>query len=454
VEEKDVENWMYEQAEAMLGNTSNMGDMEKTLMQISRDVSRKVLEQLTQAAADEQSFICKKCNSELRVKDSRRKRSVKSSFGKIGYTRGYGYCNNCNEHSFPADTSLGIQEHAQTSPRIQEICALTALRIPAGQAETDIHRLTGIDLCSSLIHREARRQGERALALRDTDELLTQSPEGVAKLGERAHVPEKMAAFTLIIEIDAWNIRERDNWGKTKELQKCGEDTKRWHWVYTGTIFRLDQRGETASGRPVISERGFVATRRGIDGFRRQLYAEALERGIRQAEKVLILADGAIWIWNIASDRFKDAVQRVDLYHVREHLWDLAAQLYGKGTEEAKEWVSPYLQWLKKRKNGALDVIESLQDLDPAAFSTKQQNTLEREINYFKTHENRMDYKTGKAAGEPVGSGAIESTCAQYQRRFKLTGQFWSLAGDEAFLALATLHRNNRWHQLFPHDNR
>ena len=33
-----------------------------------------------------------------------------------------------------------------------------------------------------------------------------------------------------------------------------------------------------------------------------------------------------------------------------------------------------------------------------------------------------------------------------------ITGQFWSLEGDEAFLALETLHRNERWHLLFPHD--
>src|SRR5204863_3708993 len=28
--------------------------------------------------------------------------------------------------------------------------------------------------------------------------------------------------FTLVIEIDAWNIRERDNWGKTQALRKAG----------------------------------------------------------------------------------------------------------------------------------------------------------------------------------------------------------------------------------------
>ena len=62
-----------------------------------------------------------------------------------------------------------------------------------------------------------------------------------------------------------------------------------------------------------------------------------------------------------------------------------------------------------------------------------------------------MDYKQGNAKGEPVGSGVVESTGRQYQTRFKCTGQFWTLEGDESLLALSTLYRNERWHLLFPH---
>ena len=62
-----------------------------------------------------------------------------------------------------------------------------------------------------------------------------------------------------------------------------------------------------------------------------------------------------------------------------------------------------------------------------------------------------MDYKQAKAKGEPVGSGPVEATASQYQNRFKCTGQFWTLQGDEPLLALATLYRNERWHLLFPH---
>ena len=116
--------------------------------------------------------------------------------------------------------------------------------------------------------------------------------------------------FTLVIEIDAWDIRERDDWGKTKELREAGEKLDRWHWVYMATVFRLDHRGQTAGKRAVITQRGYAATRLGIEALSAQLYREALARGLGQAQLVLVIADGALWIWNLAKDRFPDARQR------------------------------------------------------------------------------------------------------------------------------------------------
>lgn len=451
--EEDVVVWLCDKATALLDGAATMGAMEKAIDRVSLECRRRALERLVKNAAEHQSLDCPCCEQPMTVEAHRRARTVTSCYGPIRFIRSYGFCADCGKRVYPADVRLGLQERAPASPRVQEICALTALRAPAGQVQEDVRRLTGLDLDASSLHREARRQGERALALRKADMKLTQTLSGIATLSDRAVTPS--APFTLVIEIDAWNIRERDNWGKTKKLYKVGEETGRWHWVYTGTVFRLDQRGTTASGRPVIAERGFVATREGMDSFQSQLYAETLQRGLLQAEQVLIIADGAVWIWSIAEDRFKGAAQRVDLYHVQEHLWALANELHGKGTQKAREWVTPFLNWLKRRTNGALDVIQGLEGLRATLghLTTDQRAALDREIGYFNGHKNRMDYKTGKTLGQPVGSGAIESTCSQYQRRFKLTGQFWSLAGDEAFLALATLHRNRRWSQLFPHDS-
>lgn len=447
----EVANWLYEEAAALLEDGVGMGSIEALLDRVSLECRRLALERLVQRACEQQPLTCPRCRQALKVEEHHRPRRVNSTFGLIRFERSYGFCSACNQYLYPADIALGLQERAPASPRVQEICALTALRAPAGQVQKDVRRMTGLDLDPASLHREARRQGDRALALRDADVALTQTQEGLLALNARACTPS--APFTLVIEIDAWNIRERDNWGLTEKLREVGQETGRWHWVYTATVFRLDQRGTTASGRPVIAERGYVATRSGIDGFRPQVYAEALQRGLLQAEHVLILADGAIWIWNIASDRFKGARQRVDLYHVKEHLWTLAKELFGD-TPKAKEWVTPFLGWLERRQDGALDVILGLEGLRATLdqFTASQQESLEREIGYFEEHKNRMDYKTGKSLGQPVGSGAVESTCSQFQRRFKLPGQFWSLEGDEAFLALATLHRNERWNQLFPHD--
>ncbi len=62
-----------------------------------------------------------------------------------------------------------------------------------------------------------------------------------------------------------------------------------------------------------------------------------------------------------------------------------------------------------------------------------------------------MDYRTARRAGEPIGSGPLEATFRQGQRRFKRPGQFWSPAADEALLGLETFWRNIRRPLLFPH---
>jgi hypothetical protein len=58
--------------------------------------------------------------------------------------------------------------------------------------------------------------------------------------------------------------------------------------------------------------------------FGKRLYLEAWKRGWDRAEKKVVLGDGAEWIWNLAQIYFPGAVQIVDLYHARQHLWELA----------------------------------------------------------------------------------------------------------------------------------
>ena len=163
---------------------------------------------------------------------------------------------------------------------------------------------------------------------------------------------------------------------------------------------------------------------------------------------MLIVADGAVWIWNLAGDRFPGARQRVDFYHVSEHLWTVARTLHPEDEGAARAWVEPLLAKLKADESCA--VITALEQLRPRLEGAAGEH-LTREIHYLKTNRERLDYGTAKARGEPLGRGAMESTCRQYQCRFKRPGQFWTPIGDEALLCLETFRRNGRWHLLFPH---
>lgn len=430
---------------------TNLGHLEIALLE---ELCRLGVPLLTQAAnlqAQATPFLCTRCQKPLQREARHQARNVESALGRLRLGRDYGWCPQCQDWCYPADARWGLHPNVAASPRVQEMAAEAVLKMPCAQAEKSLPRLGGCRLGSTTLHREAYRQGRRALALQQADRQRSTTPAGVVHLAKQAKAPTR--PFVLIIEMDAWNIRERTDWGRTQALRKQGKEPERWHWVYTATIFRLDQRGHTASQRPVIGERGYVATRAGLEAFEQLVYTEALRRGLTQAAEVLVIADGAIWIWNLVQNRFQRATQRVDLYHVKQHLWSVARELYDQDTTQARQWLRPLFRQLKTKSNGARQVLGTLQGLlrTKKTMTSAQREQLAKEIGYFTTHAHRMNYAQAKRQQQPVGSGAIESTCRQYQVRFKRVGQFWSLAGDEALLALETLRRNERWSLLFPH---
>jgi hypothetical protein len=440
----------------------NLGHIEEELARSAKEPLRLLAERAAQAKANTTPCQCVQCQSQLSDQKYLSRR-VDSRFGGLLLWRRYGWCSRCEQWQFPADHALGLGRQAPASPYLQEISALLVGKMPAEQAVLVAERL-GLDLSRCFLHREAHRQGLKAQAQRARMVAELDSWEDIQKLARHGEGPPSQP-FTLVIEIDAWNIRERDDWGQTKAIREQGKKPERWHWVYLATVFRLDHRGQTAGQRAVISERGFVATRAGLEALTAQLYREAIARGLGQAQQVLVIADGAVWIWNVVKDRFPKARQQLDLYHADEHLWAVANELYGRGTPEALAWVTPLLKQVRDDQTYA--VIASLNELKPRLLQA-QQEKLQTQIEYFENNAHRMKYKEiiearkacdeGTAtqqqiqlANQPLGSGAVESTCRQYQCRFKRTGQFWTTVGDEALLCLETFWRNNRWHELYPH---
>jgi hypothetical protein len=189
-------------------------------------------------------------------------------------------------------------------------------------------------------------------------------------------------------------------------------------------------------------------TRGGIDALRQQLWAEAMRQGLSQAEEVLIIADGAVWIWNLAADRFAGARQRLDPWHALQHLWTVAHALYPDDEAAAAAWIKPLKE--KLLESQAVEIIEELDSLLRKLRGSRRA-VVQAERNYLENNRERLNYKGAQERGEPLGSGAMESTCKQYQVRFHRSGQFWTREGDEALMCLETFWRNARWSLLFPH---
>ena len=449
---RELPTWA-KQLQTLMGHSvqasdHNLGHLEEMLLQETKTLQRKLLEEAAQKKAAATPPHCPCCGRPLSRLTSGHSRTFESRFGPITVQRTRGYCKRCRKWRFAADAGLGLEETAGYSPAVQEMAALGVSKLPVAEAEVVIQRLAGVKIPRATLDREAKRQGEQAQARQADMDRRCATPEGAGAVAREIQLELPLEPFTLVIMLDAWDLRERDDWGRTRALRKKGQEPARWHWAYGATVFRLSDQAETAGGRRVILSRGYVMTRQGVEVLRTQLYGEAVRRGLLQAARVLIIADGAVWIWNLAKDRFAQAHQRLDLWHAIQHLWVIAHELHGAGSAEAAAWVKPLVAQLEKGQ--AQRVITKLEEV-LRTLPGEEAAVVAREVKYFQSHRERMDYGLAKKAGEPVGSGAMESTCRQYQCRFKRTGQYWSKRGDEALLTLETFWRNGRWNQLFPH---
>lgn len=429
---------------SLRASDQSLGHIEEEIAHHTRELERAVAQEAAQKKADQTPPSCPVCGMKLTRLTHGHERTIQTRFGPIRLQRSRGWCRRCKAWCFPADQSLGIDTGGTASPAVQEMAALLGSKMPLTEASAVLKRLTGVELPRATLDRETQRQGERAEQMR---EKLDAAMKTAAGARAQSVVP-LTSPFTLVLEIDAWNIRERDDWGQSARQRARGLEPPRWHWVYGATCFRLDQR-VLKGQRALILSRGTVMTRAGLDALREQLWAEAMRHGLAQAARVLVIADGAVWIWNLVSDRFEKAVERLDLFHAKEHLWAVARALHPEDEDAVAKWVKPLLKDLEQdRGEQVLATLESL----VAGLRQTAREAVEKGCHYFGANLARMKYKEGKRRGEPLGSGAIESTCRQYQCRFKRPGQFWSREGDEALMCLETFWRNDRWPVLFPHS--
>jgi hypothetical protein len=263
-------------------------------------------------------------------------------------------------------------------------------------------------------------------------------------------IPPEEPEFSLVIMLDGWLARERGpDWGagpRKKEPQRI-----LWHEIKSAVIYRLERRGANDSGRGMLIEKFVVATppeTSPVD-FGTAVHAQAMQRGLGRAKHVYLVMDGALWLWELAADRFAQAIKTLDFHHARDHLWAVANSLHGEDTPEARAWAEPLLRCLRKGREN--QVVRQLEELlqNQSERTPESQELIEREVKFFVKHRDHLHYQAREKAGAPRGSGAVESLGKQLQHRLRGCGQIWGRPGFTRLLRVVVLVKNQDEHLLW-----
>jgi hypothetical protein len=208
--------------------------------------------------------------------------------------------------------------------------------------------------------------------------------------------------------------------------------------VFTQTGW--DEKGYPIRDPDSTTYTGAIET---ADEFGKRLYVEAWKRGWSRADNKVVMGDGAEWIWNLADQYFPGAVQIVDLYHARQHLWDLVRKLHPNDAVNQKAWIKIHLKRLldKGKIEKLVVAIRSNHSSNPELAEK-----IRTEADYFETNAERMRYPKFRRQHLFVGSGVIEAGCKTViGSRLKQSGMFWTVRGANAILALRCCRLNGRF---------
>jgi hypothetical protein len=365
--------------------------------------------------------VCTDCVKEMKNLGSRSKNIV-SLLGEGSFTRNYYGCV-CGKHSLPKDELLGIENTSYT-PGIRRVVSQLAACDSFEQSSKTLYEVCGIYVCS----KDTERIAEAVGAAIEAEKLL--QIEKAFSLCE-APPPAKPPIPVMYIEYDGTGIpvmkrevaghkgKQEDGTAKTREV-KLG-------CIFTQT--RRNEKNEPIRDKGSTTYFGSIET---SDLFGKRLYMEAVNRSVASAEKIVILGDGAKWIWNLADEHFPGAVQIIDLYHAKENLWSFIKDVFAD--TEMQERIKS--EWFDLLDEGNIQKLASEMHLS-IADNVEEKEKLEREINYFTENKERMKYKYFIECGLFVGSGVIEAGCKNViGKRLKQSGMHWSVRGANAIIAL------------------
>lgn len=366
------------------------------------------------------------CFTEYRAK------KVMTVVGSITVKRAYYYSNETHEGYCPKDRDLDV-EGSSFSPGVRRIMGRVGAYRPFVAGHDDIEEISGLKINAQEISRYSNQLGEEVVQF-DTKERSLDRKE--------ADMPKPTIPI-MYIGIDGTGVPVV----KEELVDRQGkEGPAKTREAKLGCVFTQTTTDE--KGHPVRDELSttYTGAIENAEEFSERIYGEAYRRGSSFASKVCVLGDGASWIWNIADDKFPQAIQIIDLYHAREHYWAIAKGAFGTDMGAMKAWAKKRKKELNK---GAVEkVIAAIQELKPATKEAKE--LYKKEAAYFERNKERMRYKNYRKQHLFVGSGVVEAGCRTViGQRLKQSGMHWTVKNANNIIALRSCILSNRWENFW-----
>ena len=373
---------------------------------------------------------------------SYRAKTIDTVLGPVDVRRAYYHCPGCGHGVVPRDAELGVGR-ASMSPGLAKMTARAAAAVPFAKAGHLLAGLAGIQLTTKRIERSAEAGGTAAAA------AITAQADAICSRQVIPLPPPAPLPDMLYLAVDGTGVPMTA--AGTEGRPGKGEDGKahtrevKLACLFTQTV--LDDEGHPVRD-PGSST--YLATFEPAARFAQLAGAEARRRGAEHIRQLVMLGDGAVWIWNIADELFPAATQIVNLYHAREHVHDLATLATRLLRTSHPDWLAERLAELDAGDIPAL--VGAGRDLK---FTGSLARDRDRQLAYFEVNAHRMRYACFRDLGMFVGSGAVEAGCkAVIGQRLKLSGMRWAIPGATAIATLRCQEASNRWEEIWqrPHN--
>jgi hypothetical protein len=362
-----------------------------------------------------------------------RSKPVLTVMGKVEVSRPYYLCPHCHTGQFPADIELDI-ENTEFSPGVRRMQAVVGQEVPFDHGRQQMKLLADLEVTTKAVERTAEAIGEN-IAAREQEEI-----QRAVQLDLPMVVGEPVPILYVQMDGTGVPVVKKETLGRPGKTEGQPAHTRetKLGCVFTQTAW--DKQGYPIRDPNSTTYTGAIET---AEEFGKRMYLEAWKRGWSRAQKKVVMGDGAEWIWNLADQHFPGAVQIVDLYHARQHLWELARRLHPNDEMNQKVWIKLHQRRLldKGKIEKLVCSLRSIHSANPEAVKN-----IRTESDYFERNAERMRYPKFRRQHLFVGSGVIEAGCKTViGSRLKQSGMFWTVRGANAIIALRCCRLNARF---------